>query len=204
MRGLGHGQRIHVLVIDEVRSLVSEVQATSDYLADIIAWLITNSMRSELLQYKQLQLQTLSNTWRKAAFSSLLAQGNPDDFRGESAALFAKKQCAKVFIEPLLTEISDNVDTRCSFSKMLRDLKAKNIAFLSANSLVPEVDKFIAAATTQPASSDQGEEDEVDFNDREIVQEQEKEKDEEREMEVFQVIHPEGTLETPLLLQYFF
>ena len=79
MRGLGKGQTIDVLVIDEVKelilesfrseekaagatklqkgSLASDRWATADVgakLEDILAWLLLNSMRSEHLQHMQL------------------------------------------------------------------------------------------------------------------------------------------------------
>ena len=67
MRGLGKGQRIHLLVVQEVKQLIAETVHPSHHqgdmsaaktvvpirqpLVDVVAWLVTNSMRSEMIQF---------------------------------------------------------------------------------------------------------------------------------------------------------
>merc|ERR1712166_1428686 len=46
-------------------------------LVQSVAWLITNSMRSEMLQYLQLQMQMVTNLFRKSAFRTLLHSDRP-------------------------------------------------------------------------------------------------------------------------------
>ena len=45
-------------------------------LVDVVAWLVTNSMRSEMIQFMQLQ-QMVTNLWRKSAFRALMASKIP-------------------------------------------------------------------------------------------------------------------------------
>jgi hypothetical protein len=65
MRGLGKGQTLRVLIVDEVWELIQKVSNSGDVLTDIFAWLCVNSMKSEKLQHLALCYQQLSNTWRK-------------------------------------------------------------------------------------------------------------------------------------------
>jgi hypothetical protein len=71
MRGLGQGQRVHVLVIEEIRNLVQGIQKTNNVLSDILAWLMVNSAISEKLQHVQLESQLLADKLRQAAFRKL-------------------------------------------------------------------------------------------------------------------------------------
>ena len=89
MRGIGAGQKIHLFVIPEVRELMNRelgaagrtVAPISDgsnadedrsvMLADVCAWLVINSMRSEQTQWTMLQIQNISNLYRKNAFLSM-------------------------------------------------------------------------------------------------------------------------------------
>lgn len=104
MRGINKGQKIHLLIIPEVRDLMlrelgskatttmlgtdgrTEVLTTLlDWLSNspsavrtvltaVNAWLIINSMRSERVQFNQLCIQNVANVWRKTAYSSLLVR----------------------------------------------------------------------------------------------------------------------------------
>jgi hypothetical protein len=91
MRGIGQGQRIHLLIIPEVKKLISEhikecgvsfrkgLQSSSAeeakvrQLDEVVAWLLLNGMRVEHTQFKMLSEQQLHNVWRKVAFRSVLA-----------------------------------------------------------------------------------------------------------------------------------
>ena len=44
----------------------------------MVAWLVTNSMRSETIQFLQLQIQVITNLWRKSAFRALLGSKIPN------------------------------------------------------------------------------------------------------------------------------
>jgi hypothetical protein len=87
MRGLGKGQTLHVLIVDEVQQLIRRVNASAhssgvgeaQALASIIAWLLSNSMRTEKLQHLALCQQQLHNVWRRTAFSHLLKSAAPSE-----------------------------------------------------------------------------------------------------------------------------
>lgn len=66
MRGLGKGQRIYVLLIEEVSTLIRNTRDSDSLLDNMLAWLLTNSFKSEKGQFMQLQTQSLANIWRRS------------------------------------------------------------------------------------------------------------------------------------------
>jgi hypothetical protein len=85
MRGIGHGQTLTQLLIPEVRDLVARelaqltpprppADSPAQLLQDVSAWLVTNAMRSETLQFNQLCAQNMSTLYRANAFSVLLRE----------------------------------------------------------------------------------------------------------------------------------
>uniref|UniRef100_M4BT13 ubiquitinyl hydrolase 1 n=1 Tax=Hyaloperonospora arabidopsidis (strain Emoy2) TaxID=559515 RepID=M4BT13_HYAAE len=87
MRGIAAGQSICLFLIPEVENRINhemklaKVELTSHgsaqqrldaFLLLVPAWLLTNSMRMESMQFVQLSLQELHNTWRKRALYTLL------------------------------------------------------------------------------------------------------------------------------------
>jgi hypothetical protein len=78
MRGIGEGQRVVLLCVPEVATLMQRELAkagrdsgTSDAsprraLNDVVMWLTINSMRSEEVQFNQLSGQNLANIYRKS------------------------------------------------------------------------------------------------------------------------------------------
>ena len=117
MRGLGKGQRIHMMVVKEVSELIrksaqtmtthpgheaSEPSEARTPLVHAVAWLITNSMRSEMLQYLQLQNQMVTNLWRKSAFRSLMTSTRPRQQDPTSAAMLTTRFHPKVLSEDTL------------------------------------------------------------------------------------------------------
>jgi len=105
MRGIGKGQKIEILLIPEVLSLIhkslskvdgtnAEVRAkavsqlreesltrwTQKVIVDVIAWLVLNGISSELKKHKLLCQQNLRNLWRQAASTWLeRAPKDPSD-----------------------------------------------------------------------------------------------------------------------------
>ena len=73
MRGLGRGQSVHVIVVQEVYALIQSVSSSGDLLQDIINWLTLNSIKSEHLQHIQLCQQDIAHNWRKKALDDLMA-----------------------------------------------------------------------------------------------------------------------------------
>ena len=115
MRGLGKGQRIHMMVVKEVSELIQKNAQTMTTtmtthsgheartpLVHAVAWLITNSMRSEMLQYLQLQMQMVTNLWRKSAFRSLMTSTRPRQQDPTSAAMLTTRFHPKVLSEDTL------------------------------------------------------------------------------------------------------
>ena len=91
MRGIAKGQKIVVLMVDEVKKLVTDVMGVSkspstmrDKLVGVVSWLITNSLRSEEMQYLQLLQQNLGNVWRDCAIRELLVSAAPKLPSGDS------------------------------------------------------------------------------------------------------------------------
>ena len=87
MRGIGKGQRIHLLIIPEVHELLHrELRLANSVdvggpgkeegksLREVMAWLVINTFKSERLQHNQLQLQDIANIWRLRAFQRCLSE----------------------------------------------------------------------------------------------------------------------------------
>ena len=72
MRGLGRGQSVRVLIVRELRSLISEASRSGDLKVDIVHWLLLNSIKSEHLQQTQLCYQDVAYVWRRLIFFLLL------------------------------------------------------------------------------------------------------------------------------------
>jgi len=87
MRGLERGQRLSIIAIPEVKRLIRAVASTASLTSDILAWLVTNSIRSEHMQRMQLTMQHLSAVWRRAAIRDVQAMDAP--FGIEQAAFVA-------------------------------------------------------------------------------------------------------------------
>lgn len=94
MRGIGKGQTIQLFITPEVRQLIHQntghaivspsnntlrtsqsatnVSVTKETLSQVTAWLTTNSMRSESIQFNMLCEQSVNNVFRKNGFLTLL------------------------------------------------------------------------------------------------------------------------------------
>jgi hypothetical protein len=77
MRGLGKGQTLRVMIVDEVYELIQKVSNSGNILFDLAAWLCVNSMKSEKLQHLALSFQQVSNVFRKKAFTTLFTTSAP-------------------------------------------------------------------------------------------------------------------------------
>ncbi|KAK3285622.1 hypothetical protein CYMTET_6782 [Cymbomonas tetramitiformis] len=72
MRGIGVGQVIHTVVVDEVARLVERVAQTDNQAADVLAWLTRNEVLSERLQASRLKMIQGRTEERRPAFAALL------------------------------------------------------------------------------------------------------------------------------------
>eukprot|EP00913_Durusdinium_trenchii_P003249 g3005.t1 len=103
LRGIGKGQKLRILIIPEVRELISKhmLQANATAPCDVCGWLVLNSMLSDRLQFNVLQTQNLSNIWRKNAWNTLM----------EKYALLQLPEivdCIEVFKEPIDFQVLDH------------------------------------------------------------------------------------------------
>ncbi|CAK0882399.1 unnamed protein product [Prorocentrum cordatum] len=113
MRGIGKGQKIHVLVIPEIQKLIHESLTLANprskrppadavdeaqRVRDISAWLMINTAFGDILQFSALQLKDLMNIWRLHAFRNLMGEGDAEiaytDLAGEGI-----QKTADVFLE---------------------------------------------------------------------------------------------------------
>jgi hypothetical protein len=72
MRGIGAGQTIHTMIVDEVSRLVAQVSQTENPAADVLAWLTANEILSERLQGLRLKELHLRTEKRRPAFEMLM------------------------------------------------------------------------------------------------------------------------------------
>jgi hypothetical protein len=75
-------------------------------LQDIVAWLVTNSMRSERTQFDQLCAQNLANVWRQNAFTQLMAGHRHFKVRPDEASAYVWEALGEAFISSKLGAVS--------------------------------------------------------------------------------------------------
>merc|ERR1712166_229857 len=132
-RGLGKGQRIKMMVVKEVAELIRKNSTKMKYVSDVVAenvenvenvedddpekkhlvqavaWVITNSMRSEMLQYLQLQMQMITNLWRKSAFRTLMKSRSARQQDKYATAMLTTRFHPKIVTEEELKENLNNI-----------------------------------------------------------------------------------------------
>ena len=80
MRGIEKGQRVDVIIVDEVHKLIEKdlkdrhkvPGEIGEDMSTVLLWLIINHLESECMQHAQLAVQASMNTWRRTAFAALL------------------------------------------------------------------------------------------------------------------------------------
>ena len=117
MRGLGKGQRIHLLIVKEVAEIINKALsfggkreskgALRQPLVDAVAWLVTNSMRSEMMQYLQLQMQVISTLWRKEAFRELTRSKAPKQQNFKTEAMLTTRFHAPLSESDIVAALAD-------------------------------------------------------------------------------------------------
>ena len=96
LRGIGKGQRIHVLLPPEVSHLILNRDEVPSPVA-LLKWLTKNSLRSEVLQAGLLYEQQLANVYRKRAHKLIMANQSGDS--GPSS------KAGKLFLEAVDMEL---------------------------------------------------------------------------------------------------
>ena len=118
MRGIGEGQTVSLLVIPEVKELMTRQLTKAGYkegrtletsveangsmqkaaLLDVTAWLVINSMRTERLQFDQLCGQNLANIWRQNAFDQLIDGHRRFAVKPTAAAGYMSEMLGEAFV----------------------------------------------------------------------------------------------------------
>lgn len=204
MRGIGpRGQRVRVVVIPEVRRLVSSeltsclsgMRASASAmspLAELVAWLVINSLRTEQLQWSMLCAQNISNVYRKVAFRHL-TQGKAEEelsLLKLSSESSVTQRALAVFEEPIDFSLEAAVPDPVPFEERLRSLLAEHGEFATEASqqetaarVLEEVGRYMRADSKSSAKRLDTEQE------REQEQEQQKEvrarKDQQVEVEKF-------------------
>nr|CCA25882.1 hypothetical protein ALNC14_120260 [Albugo laibachii Nc14] len=161
MRGITMGQTIHLYLIPEVEHLIRlELETISmemDLMYGISAWLLINSMRTESMQFVQLSIQELHNTWRTRALHALMdevhrasAVGRSDTNNRMKRFLFTPKialdkgedektscsvtwlcACVHPFRQEISYRVQGHLPLRKSFPDTINDLIEKHSQFLT-------------------------------------------------------------------------
>ena len=217
MRQIGVGQRLHLIVIPEVRALIQRELRLSDaelqrgLLRHVSAWLTSNSMRMERLQFFQLCQQDLHNVWRKQAFATLVR--DTDDADSQPAGLLRHRRlrarqlldsaspalqaylprlaelsgCLELFRRPVDFSISAELSAQASFFQQLVSSVLQHAAFIRDEQQARDVGAVLEkAALAEAAGGDSGDGRRVERQllDREMINEQEREQEKEKEREV--------------------
>ena len=213
MRQIGVGQRVHLFIIPEVAKLIQrELRLLDGWEAHMVvhvaAWLTTNSMRMEKLQFYQLCWQDLHNVWRKRAFHTLLADTtNPSshpsslprhrrlrapqllppaspELQGYSGYLARLSLSLNLFRREVDFSVAADVPVEAPFFGLLVAAVAEHVGL----GLVQDADEAVSIGQVLEmalmAEGGEGAGDDRPSFDREMVNEQEREQEKEKEKEV--------------------
>lgn len=194
MRGIGQGQRVHLLIIPEVFDLVQRTiksmrrpghtLSTQSVLNDVSAWLLVNSIRSEHTQHNQLCIQTICNVWRKEAYEILLKANSDGVFKRGGVFPPEVIDALHVFREPVDYTVPTFVPQPRMFSEAIGTMVAGHTAFIRTDE---------GKGVVQGIVDQTKREDEIDnpVIDVQMVQEQEEEREATQEQEKQQEIEME-------------
>jgi hypothetical protein len=120
MRGISRGQRICLYIIPEIEELIGRdldlaklsplpamntMGSSSKQVLDSVAcWLLCQSMRTERIQYAMLQLQNLSNVWRKTSLQVVMS-----DYEAMGGMRPTTLERVQVFKDPIDFKLSGKV-----------------------------------------------------------------------------------------------
>eukprot|EP01107_Rhizomastix_libera_P015447 TRINITY_DN5841_c0_g1_i1.p1 TRINITY_DN5841_c0_g1~~TRINITY_DN5841_c0_g1_i1.p1 ORF type:complete len:4156 (-),score=944.82 TRINITY_DN5841_c0_g1_i1:134-11092(-) len=200
MRGIGKGQTIHLYIIPEVQHRVMQelnTQSSGRAEIDIPAWLLTNSMRQESLQYVKISTQELFNVWRKQALSSLIsdveemAYRNGLDgmarvrrFENEKNGDWLKK-CVKLFREDVIYSVDSIVPLQHQYGEKILELVERNKSFIDksfAERISSIISNIVEVSQHNSASKESDSEYRLGLN-TEVVHEQEQQQEQQQEEE---------------------
>jgi hypothetical protein len=122
MRGIGAGQIIHTLIVDEVSRLVRRVSQTDNPAADLLGWLTLNEIQSERLQGIQLESLHARTEQRRQAYETLMQKEGvkpehiapyiADLSRQGSATIASREMDAEVEVEKEMEVENQSVDKK--------------------------------------------------------------------------------------------
>jgi len=136
MRGIGKGQTVDFYIVPEVQRLVEpftpEESNTNtgmqQKLRRVLMWLLANSLRTEKMQFSQLQIQNSANVFRKTAFGHLIqASISP------SQALHNESFCKSldVFREQVLFDITADLPIETTLLDKIDNMEKMHGGLLS-------------------------------------------------------------------------
>jgi hypothetical protein len=99
MRGLGRGQSIQVVLVEEIWSVISSSSNCQLLNIDVIVWLLLNTFRGEYMQQNQLCLQDIYYSWRKPALDHLCSLSLNSD---STMQLFSRENGFEITIPQFL------------------------------------------------------------------------------------------------------
>ncbi len=192
MRGIGNGQRIHVFVIPEVSELICktvrvasktvktfnkfEKDESKGKLVEICAWLITNSMRTEQVQWNMLCIQNVANVYRKNAFQTLVSNtGNFKITSGRNALNRLETDSLNVFNERIDFSIESSVPDPVRFADRIRGMIDSHSTLIRKDAEIEICEDILR---------DVGEYEMLDEGGKTLDQEQEREQQQEQQREV--------------------
>lgn len=184
MRGLGEGQTIHLLTVEEVANLVHDVASSGNLLTDILAWLVVSALRWENIQNARLRELHLMTVVRKSAFTTLME--NSLQPRAGSGSVYGSiawlEKCAALFLERLDYSVADPIVEVVNELTRLRDLADCHQDFVLQPSQSLEISTILEGVMYSSSSKAAVEGDELDVMARydvevanEVEQEQEQE-----------------------------
>jgi len=220
MRGIGHGQRIEVLLTPEVRSLMNKSLSSAEHiseearashvsslkrkpevwtqmmLVDLLSWLVLGGIRSEARKRHLLHQQDLQNLWRSGACRVLESE------RVEELLLEGR---TKVALFELLSSLDFRVSEKRpgegqeSIAMRWRRAVARHVGKGTIGQSVWQSEVARDEARSEAEGilqmlEDSKEDDDFNFS-KEQVQEQEQEQEEEVEQDHEQEVHLEEDLE---------
>jgi hypothetical protein len=123
MRGLGLGQTLEVIVVEEIMVMIQASVPLPSYSAEtvpaaVVAFLVANSCQSEKLQETQLIFQNLATVWRRRAITQLLGSQARERLSGEGLTTRFQEAGQGAMLSASLDVFIEELDFRVSSARL--------------------------------------------------------------------------------------
>lgn len=185
MRGIGNGQRIRVAIIPECSRLIAGMAGKSSDettdLGDLAAWLYQNGFSTEAAQFRLLAVQTISNTWRKRAFRTMLSNLSSKKAASETTV----RPCVEVFVEAIDLAVPNTTESPLNIiSKLEAEVGARRERWLRDDpDALKVVEDMLDRVRRQYESQSEGDEQAALEDEKEEEGEEEAEEEQQQEQE---------------------